>query len=87
MPLQWRLQVLETGLTKRLGTEVRVVEADLYTLDGPVRERVIDALAVGADMPYVVVGDDVVHTGVLVIDEIVDAIAGRLTAMDRASRT
>jgi uncharacterized membrane protein len=75
MPLQWRLQVLEAGLTQRLGRPVQIVERDLFGLTGGARDRVLDAMTAGHDMPFVVVNDRVVHTGGLDVSSVSEAIA------------
>jgi nitrogen-specific signal transduction histidine kinase len=50
MPLQWRLQVLEAGLTQRLGRPVQIVERDLFGLTGGARDRVLDAMTAGGSL-------------------------------------
>lgn len=74
MPLQWRLQVLEAQLSESLGRSVRVIEADLFGLAGEARNSALDALTSGADMPFVIVHEQVVHTGELDLRSVVDTI-------------
>lgn len=74
MPLQWRLQVLETQLRRRLARPVWVEEADLYGLQGAARHAALDALVAGNELPFVLVGDVVACSGALDADRIEDAI-------------
>ena len=76
MPLQWRLQVLEAGLKDRLNRSVSVIDTELFTLAGAARDSALDALTAGAEMPFVLVRERVVHTGDLDADAIVSAIEG-----------
>lgn len=55
---------------------IRFEEADLLGLVGPEREAAMDALAVGKELPFAIVGGIVVCTGELDILAIAE-VAGR----------
>lgn len=74
MPLQWRLQVLGARLNERTPRPVRVVETNLYHLEGAERVAAVDALSAGAAFPLVIAGGRLVSTGVLDIDAIALAL-------------
>jgi hypothetical protein len=77
MPLEWRLQVLGARLKERVECDVRIDEADLYTLDGADRGAAIDAMATGMEPPFVIVAGRVVCEGDFDVDLIVQALAER----------
>jgi hypothetical protein len=66
--------VLEDMLTGLVSRAVRIVEVDLYALDGAQRETVLDALVTGTESPFMLVGESIACAGPLDLD----AIAGAL---------
>lgn len=78
MPMQWRLQVLEAQIRSRVGTDVLLVEGDLYRLVDADRSAVLNALTHGQDLPFVMLAGEVVCAGTLDADVIADAVRSRL---------
>ncbi|MGB4592476.1 MAG: hypothetical protein WBI63_01715 [Coriobacteriia bacterium] len=76
MPLQWRLQVLEARLCDQLARPVHVEETELLQLQGAQRHAAVDALVIGAALPFVLVGDTMACAGDFDVDAIVRALEG-----------
>ena len=74
-PLQSLLQVLEARLGQRVGRDVSIEEADLYSLVGSERDAAIDALVAGLDTPLLMVAGRVVCAGDLDVGKVGDALA------------
>lgn len=80
MPLQWRLQVLEAQVKDRVACEIRFEEVDLYMLAGEEKDAALDALATGAELPFVIVDGKVACAGPLDAEPVSDAVRLALAA-------
>ena len=56
--------------------DVHFEQADLFGLIGGERDAAIDAITAGLEMPYVLIGDEVVCAGDLDADRIAAALRG-----------
>lgn len=74
MPLQWRLQVLGAQIEERLNRQVRFSVVELLHLQGSQRNAALDELTSGRALPFILLGDQVLSTGPLDADVIVEGI-------------
>jgi hypothetical protein len=70
--------VLEPRLHTALpGVEFELREGDLYSIAKDERDALLDAMAGGADFPFVLVDGKVVHAGDLSLEPIAEALRDR----------
>lgn len=75
MPVSAQIERLRHELEGRYAGGWQVLSTDLYSLEGGEREAALDAVVAGKPSPFVLVGGQLVCSGVVEIEAVLAALA------------
>ena len=79
MPVSVQVDRLRRELAARFDGRYRVLDTDLYSLEGAERDAALDAVVAGEPSPFVLLDGRLVCTGAVELEAVLVALPGAVT--------